>query len=298
MGIQSARIGIDLGGTKTEGIVIDKQGAILARLRRPTPSDSGYNAILENIDLLIKDLEKEANVRATIGIGTPGALSSRTGLLKNSNTVCLNGKPLKEDLENKLKRTVRLANDANCFALSEAIDGAGENHTSVFGVIMGTGVGGGIVYNKKVHTGPQHIAGEWGHNVLEPDGPSCYCGKNGCVETFLSGPGLLREYQHLGGNKETDTRTVVSLAENGDSVAEECMQRYLARFGKALSVVINVLDPDVIVIGGGMSNLDRLYTEGCKAVAQHIFNEELLTPIVRNSHGDSAGVRGAAWLWP
>lgn len=298
MGIESARIGIDLGGTKTEGIVIDKQGAILARMRRPTPGRRGYNAILENIDLLIKDLEKEANVRATIGIGTPGALSSRTGLLKNSNTVCLNGKPLKEDLENKLKRTVRLANDANCFALSEAIDGAGKNHTSVFGVIMGTGVGGGIVYSKKVHTGPQHIAGEWGHNVLEPDGPSCYCGKNGCVETFLSGPGLLREYQHLGGNKETDTRTVVSLAENGDSVAEECMQRYLARFGKALSVVINVLDPDVIVIGGGMSNLDRLYTEGCKAVAQHIFNEELLTPIVRNSHGDSAGVRGAAWLWP
>lgn len=298
MDIQSARIGIDLGGTKTEGIVIDEQGAILARLRRPTPSDSGYSAILENIDLLIKDLEKETHVRATIGIGTPGSLSSRTGLMKNSNTVCLNGKPLKEDLENKLKRTIRFANDANCFALSEAIDGAGEDYNSVFGIIMGTGVGAGIVINKKVHTGPQNIAGEWGHNVLDPDGRRCYCGNNGCVETFLSGPGLLQEYQRLGGNKETDTPTIISLAENGNAVAEECVQQYLANFGKALSVVINILDPDVIVIGGGMSNVGRLYTEGREAVARHIFNEELLTPIVRNRHGDSAGVRGAAWLWP
>ncbi|MEE8387766.1 MAG: ROK family protein [Acidiferrobacterales bacterium] len=292
------RIGIDLGGTKTEGIVIDDQGTILARRRKSTPSSEGYAAILDNICLLIKELEIETGTDATIGIGTPGALSSRTGLLKNSNTVCLNGKPLKTDLEKNLKRPVRLANDANCFALSEAIDGAGKDHNVVLGIIVGTGVGGGIVFNKKVHDGPQHIAGEWGHNVLEPDGPRCYCGRNGCVETFLSGPGLLRDYQQHGGNTATDTRSIITLAASGDSYAEACIRRYLARFGKALSVVINILDPDVIVLGGGMSNLDRLYSDGSQAVAEHVFNAELLTPIVRNCHGDSAGVRGAAWLWP
>lgn len=292
------RIGIDLGGTKTEGIVIDDQGTILARERQSTPSNEGYAAILDNIGMLIADLENETQPAASIGIGTPGALSSRTGLLKNSNTVCLNGKPLKTDLEKKLNRPVRLANDANCFALSEAIDGAGRDYNVVFGIIMGTGVGGGIVFNKKVHDGPQHIAGEWGHNMLEPDGPRCYCGRNGCVETFLSGPGLLRDYRQHGGNRETDTRSVAMLAAKGDSLAEESMRRYLARFGKALSVVINILDPDVIVLGGGMSNLDRLYADGSQAVAEHVFNAELLTPIVRNCHGDSAGVRGAAWLWP
>lgn len=298
MGQLSTRIGVDLGGTKTEGIVIDSQGLILARIRRSTPREDGYDTILENIKLLIEDLEKETGTEATIGIGTPGALSSRTGLLKNSNTVCMNDKPLKTDLEKKLNRPVRLANDANCFALSEAIDGAGKDHNVVFGVIMGTGVGGGIVIDKKVHNGPHYIAGEWGHNVLDPDGPRCYCGRNGCVETFLSGPGLLRDYQQHGGNKATDTRSIIALAADGDSMAEQSMQRYLAHFGKALSVVINILDPDVIVLGGGMSNLDRLYSEGRQAVAKHIFNTELLTPIVQNSHGDSAGVRGAAWLWP
>lgn len=292
------RIGIDLGGTKTEGIVIDDQGTILARKRQSTPSNEGYAAILDNIVTLIADLENETQPEASIGIGTPGALSPRTGFLKNSNTVCLNGKPLKTDLERKLKRPVRLANDANCFALSEAIDGAGKDYNVVFGIIVGTGVGGGIVFNKRVHDGPQRIAGEWGHNVLEPDGPRCYCGRNGCVETFLSGPGLLRDYQQHGGKTATDTRSIVTLAASGDTCAEESMQRYLARFGKALSVVINILDPDVIVLGGGMSNLDRLYSDGSQAVAEHVFNTELLTPIVRNCHGDSAGVRGAAWLWP
>jgi fructokinase len=294
----STRIGIDLGGTKTEGIVIDSQSNILARKRLLTPSEHGYEAILENIRSLIKDLEKETSTEATIGIGTPGAVSSRTGLLKNSNTVCMNGKPLTTDLEKILERPVRLANDANCFTLSEAIDGAGKDYNVVFGVIMGTGVGGGIVFDKKVHNGPHNIAGEWGHNVLEPDGPRCYCGRNGCVETFLSGPGLLLDYQQHGGNTDTDTRSIANLAADGDPMAEQSMQRYLAHFGKALSVVINILDPDVIVLGGGMSNLDRLYSEGKQAVAEHIFNTELLTPIVQNSHGDSAGVRGAAWLWP
>jgi len=297
---KSTRIGIDLGGTKTEGIVIDNLGSILARKRRLTPAEEGYNAILENITSLIKDLETETGTEATIGIGTPGALSSRTGLLKNSNTVCLNGKPLKTDLEKKLKRSVRLANDANCFALSEAIDGAGKDYNMVFGVIMGTGVGGGIIFDKKVHNGPHRIAGEWGHNVLEPDGPQCYCGKNGCVETFLSGPGLLRDYRQHGGDAAIDTRSIVKLATNGDgdSVAEQSMQRYLAHFGKAIAVVINILDPDVIVLGGGMSNINRLYSEGRQAVARHVFNTTFLTPVVRNNHGDSAGVRGAAWLWP
>lgn len=294
----STRIGIDLGGTKTEGIVIDGQGSIIARQRRNTPSDQGYDAILNNISELIADLENETQSGASIGIGTPGALSAPTGLLKNSNTVCMNGKPLKADLEKILKRPVRLANDANCFALSEAIDGAGKDYNVVFGVIMGTGVGGGIVFDRKVHEGPQGIAGEWGHNVLEADGSPCYCGRRGCVETFLSGPGLLRQYQKLGGDVAIDTQNIVTRAKASDPLAEECMQHYLNYFGKALSVVVNILDPDVIVLGGGLSNIDRLYTEGVRALADYVFNEELLTPVVQNKHGDSAGVRGAAWLWP
>lgn len=293
----SIRIGIDLGGTKTEGIVIDVQGNILARKRQATPGDEGYDAILNNISTLIADLENETQSGASIGIGTPGALSARTGLLKNSNTVCMNGKPLKTDLEKILSRPVRLANDANCFALSEAIDGAGKGYNVVFGVIMGTGIGGGIVFNKRVHDGPQNIAGEWGHNVLEANGPPCYCGRQGCVETFLSGPGLLRQYQQLGGDIEIDTQTIVTRANTGDPLAEKCMQQYLNNFGKALSVVVNILDPDVVVLGGGMSNIDRLYTDGRQALAEYVFNEELLTPVVQNNHGDSAGVRGAAWLW-
>jgi len=294
----ATRIGIDLGGTKTEGIVIDEKGAILARSRHPTPSEDGYDAILGNIDSLINELEKETGKKATIGIGTPGAISAQTGQLKNSNTVCLNGRSLKPDLEKILGRPVRLANDANCFALSEAIDGAGADHELVFGVIMGTGVGGGIVFANTVHNGPQNISGEWGHNVLEPGGPPCYCGKSGCVETFLSGPGLLKDYKNRGGNPASNAAAIVGLATQGDALAEDCMQRYINRFGKALSVVINILDPDIVVLGGGMSNIERLYSEGIDAVASHVFNDELVTPIVRNIHGDSAGVRGAAWLWP
>lgn len=293
----STRIGIDLGGTKTEGIVIDEQGNILARKRQPTPGDEGYDAILNSIGELIADLETGTQPGASIGIGMPGALSTRTRLVKNSNTVCLNGKPLKADLEALLKRPVRLANDANCFALSEAIDGAGKNHNVVFGVIMGTGVGGGIVFDRKVHEGPQGIAGEWGHNILEANGPTCYCGRRGCVETFLSGPGLIRQYQQLGGDVDIDTKTIVTRANTGDPLADECLQQYLNNFGKALSVVVNILDPDVIVLGGGMSNMERLYTDGRQALAKYVFNEELLTPVVQNNHGDSAGVRGAAWLW-
>ena len=293
------RIGLDLGGTKTEGIVMDEAGKILLRERLPTPQTDGYDAILQSIYTLVRDLEKKTGQACHVGIGTPGAISARTGHLKNSNTVCLNGKPIQQDLEKILGRPIRIANDANCFALSEALDGAGKDYGTVFGVILGTGVGGGIVFHGKLHAGPQHIAGEWGHNILEADGPPCYCGKRGCVETFLSGPGLAHDWRRHGGGDTTLTaKTIVALSEQGNTSAEAAIQRYLYRFGKALSVVINIVDPDVVVLGGGMSNIARLYTDGPERVARHVFNDELRTKILPNVHGDSSGVRGAAQLWP
>jgi len=295
--VPAFRIGIDLGGTKTEGVVMDARGDILHRDRRPTPQTEGYTAILENIRKLVSDLEKQAGRQCTIGIGTPGAISTKTGCLKNSNTVCLNGKPIKQDLQKMLARPIRIANDANCFALSEAIDGAGQGADVVFGVIMGTGVGGGIVVHGRLLEGPQHIAGEWGHNVLEFDGPPCYCGKRGCVETFLSGPGLLRDYRTHGGDTAHDTKAIVEHAASGDALAADTFNRYLDRFGRALAVVINILDPDIIVLGGGMSNIQRLYAEGPDTIARYVFNDELHTRLVANMHGDSSGVRGAAQLW-
>ena len=292
------RIGIDLGGTKTEGIVINEAGKMLYCERRPTPQDQGYRAILKTIHALVLDLEEKAGQSCRVGIGTPGAISTRTGCLKNSNTVCLNGKPVKDDLEKILSRPIRLANDANCFALSEALDGAGQGAGVVFGVIMGTGVGGGIVINGQLIEGLQHIAGEWGHNVLETDGPPCYCGKDGCVETLLSGPGLARDYALDGGDPSLDAKQIVTHAAQGDARAEAAMQRYLNRFGRALSTVINILDPDVVVLGGGMSNIARLCTDGRERVARYVFNDELRTRILPHVHGDSSGVRGAAQLWP
>jgi fructokinase len=291
------RIGIDLGGTKTEGIVLDAAGNILQRERWPTPQADGYQAILTNIRDLVQDLEQRAGASCRIGLGTPGAISAKTGFLKNSNTVCLNGMPVKSDLETLLQREVRIANDANCFALSEALDGAAQGEPVVFGVILGTGTGGGVVVNGRLLEGAQHIAGEWGHNVLEPDGPPCYCGQRGCVETFLSGPGLARDFAVQGGNAALDARAITTAADQGDTLAEAALQRYLDRFGRALSVVINILDPDAIVLGGGLSHITRLYTEGRAQVARHVFNDELLTRVVRNLHGDSSGVRGAAQLW-
>ena len=291
------RIGIDLGGTKTEGIVMDEAGRVLLRERLPTPQTDGYDAILQNIYTLVRNLEKKTGQACRVGIGTPGAISARTGCLKNSNTVCLNGKPIKTDLEKILDRPVRIANDANCFALSEALDGAGKEYGTVFGVILGTGVGGGIVFHGKLHEGPQHIGGEWGHNILEPDGSPCYCGKRGCVETFLSGPGLAQDWRRHGGDPLFETKDIVVLAEQGDARAKAAMQRYFDRFGRALSVVINILDPDVIVLGGGMSNIPRLYTDGRDSVARYVFNDELRTKILPHVHGDSSGVRGAAQLW-
>jgi len=291
------RIGVDLGGTKTEGIVMDESGEILARERRPTPQVDGYRAILANIRDLVQELERRAGTNCRVGVCTPGAISTKTGFLKNSNTVCLNGRPVKQDIEKLLAREIRIANDANCFALSEAIDGAAQGEPVVFGVILGTGVGGGIVVNGRLLEGAQHIAGEWGHNVLEPDGPPCYCGKRGCVETFLSGPGLARDFAAQGGDAGLDARAITAQAAQGDALAEAAMQRYLDRFGHALSVVINILDPDAIVLGGGMSNIARLYTEGRDCVGRHVFNDELRTRILPNRHGDSSGVRGAAQLW-
>lgn len=308
------RIGIDLGGTKTEGIVLDDAGAELARERRPTPVAEGYAAILGHIAALVHDLEA-THGRCSLGIGTPGAISTRTGCLKNSNTTCLNGKPIRADLERLLDRPVRIANDANCFALSEALDGAARGARVVFGVILGTGVGGGIVVDGRILEGLQHIAGEWGHNVLEPDGPPCYCGKRGCVETFLSGPGLARDYANHGGIAGASPAAIVARAKDGETPAQAALARYHERFGRALSVVVNILDPDALVLGGGMSNIESLYTVGRDRLAAHVFaahgatdggrnrtaqanDEALRTPVLRNMHGDSSGVRGAAQLWP
>jgi fructokinase len=291
------RMGVDLGGTKTEGIVMDADGRIVARERRATPQRDGYNAVLDNIHALVAELETRAGAPCRVGIGTPGALSAKTGCLKNSNTVCLNGRPIKQDLERLLAREVRIANDANCFALSEALDGAGAGADVVFGVIMGTGVGGGIVFHGRLHEGPQHIAGEWGHNVLEPDGPPCYCGKHGCVETLLSGPGFALDYLRHGGDPGLDAQDILARADAGDATAAAALQRYLDRFGRAISVVVNILDPEMIVLGGGMSNIAPLYTDGRERVERNVFNDELRTRIVRNAHGDSSGVRGAAQLW-
>ncbi len=323
--ISRLRIGIDLGGTKTEGILMDSRGDILVRARRPTPQHESYRAILENVRDLIHELDQHAGMRCPVGIGTPGSVSARTGLLKNSNTVCLNGQPIMRDLEAVLDRPIRIANDANCFALSEAIDGAGRGHAVVFGVILGTGVGGGLVVHGQLLEGLQHIAGEWGHNLLDPEGPECYCGRRGCVETLISGPGLEYDYAvhdargrivaaPAGGADNTrwaaqsetactnqltlDARAIAARARAGDERAEAAMRRYLERFGRALATVINILDPDAIVLGGGLSNVYRLYDDGRAQVAKHVFNDELRTLILPNIHGDSSGVRGAARLWP
>ena len=292
------RIGIDLGGSKIEGVVMDIDDAILARRRRETPQDRGYAAIVDTIGGLVDELENDTCKGCRVGVGTPGVLDRRTGLIKNSNSVCMIGRPLKRDLEARLQRTVRLENDANCFALSEASDGAGQGHTVVFGVIMGTGVGGGLVVNGELLPGRHRIAGEWGHNVLEPDGPACYCGKRGCVETLLSGPGLSRDYAFHGGETDVAAAQIIARAAHGEAAAQAALTRFLERFGKALATVINLLDPHAIVIGGGLSNIAHLYDAGRAQVARHVFNDSLSTPIVRNRHGDSSGVRGAARLWP
>lgn len=295
------RFGIDVGGSKIEIIALDDRGQELLRCRIATPQGD-YTATLQAIAALVKEAETRLGTQGSVGIGTPGAISRATGLLKNSNSICLNGQPLLRDLETLLERPVKIANDANCFALSEATDGAAAGAPVAFGVIIGTGTGAGIVVNGQVLTGPNAIAGEWGHNPLprpqteELPGPACYCGKQGCVETFLSGPGMMRDHaQHSGSS--LDTREIVHRAQAGDAACEATLQRYEDRLARALAHVINILDPDVIVLGGGMSNISRLYENVPKLWQRHIFSDRIDTRLVPNRHGDSSGVRGAAWLW-
>ncbi len=300
------RIGIDLGGTKIEAIALADNvggaGATLLRHRVPTPAGD-YAGILKAVAGLVVFTESKTGQSGTVGIATPGAISPATGLLKNSNSTALNGKPLDRDLEACLGRQIRMENDANCLALSEAADGAAANAHVVFGVILGTGVGGGVVIDRQIHVGRNKIAGEWGHNPLpwaradELPGPHCYCGKRGCIETFLSGSGLARDYLARSGRQ----KTVVAVAEAaaaGDPLAKQCLDLYQDRLARSLASIINVLDPDVIVLGGGLSNLACLYPGLPALLNSYTFSADAGTPIVQAMHGDSSGVRGAAWLWP
>jgi predicted NBD/HSP70 family sugar kinase len=296
------RLGIDLGGTKTEIIAIDPNGRELFRERRQTPSGN-YDEIVRMIGELVKGAETRLKTSASIGIGIPGAASLKTGLIKNANTVCMIGKPLQSDLETLLKREVRLANDANCFALSEATDGAAAGAKSVFAVIIGTGTGGGVVIDGKLLEGANAIAGEWGHNPLpwpsseERPGRPCYCGKSGCIETFLSGPGFKADHvQHTA--QDISPEEIVTRSELGDPHAEATLSRYEERMAKSLATVINILDPEVVVLGGGLSNIGRLYKNVPKIWSHYAFSDGIETRLVKALHGDSSGVRGAAWLWP
>ena len=296
------RIGIDLGGTKIEGVALAADGNEKARIRVATPPDS-YHATVAAIADLVAGLEARAGAPASIGIGIPGALSPATGLVKNSNSTRLIGRPLEAGLRTALGRPVRLANDANCFAISEATDGAAAGAHVVFGVILGTGVGGGLVIGGLPVKGANAIAGEWGHNPLpwptngERPGPPCYCGKRGCAEIFLSGPALAREFRDATG-KDATPADIAALASAGDGAALATMEAYERRLARALACVINVVDPDVIVLGGGLSNIDRLYGNVPRLWRDWVFSDEVSTRLVPNRHGDSSGVRGAAWLWP
>ena len=294
------RLGIDLGGTKIEIVALNDDGAELLRKRVPTPKDD-YAATLSAIANLVHAAEAELGMHGSVGIGTPGSISRASGLLKNSNSVCLNGKPILQDLEALLRRTVKIGNDANCFALSEATDGAAQGAQVLFGVIIGTGTGAGIVVNGQVLTGANGIAGEWGHNPLpwpmahELPGLECYCGQRGCIETFLSGPGLMRWHLRASGESLSPDEIVARAAE-GDGACERSMQDYENRLARSLAHVINILDPDTIVLGGGMSNIERLYANVPALWGRWVFSDRVDTRLVKHKFGDSSGVRGAAWL--
>ncbi len=290
------RIGIDLGGTKIEGVMLSSDNTIIERKRIPTKQDEGYESIIKRIVQLINNIKSLSDKECQIGICTPGALDMETGILKNSNTVCLIGKPIKEDIERELKSSIAIDNDANCFAIAEALLGSGKDYEIVFGVIMGTGVGGGLVLNRKIHHGRLFIAGEWGHQVLYPDGRDCYCNKKGCVEAYLSGPSLEKEWQK-NSNESLPLKKIVELYDNhpNDNYIK-WKSEFLSNFGIALSNVINIIDPDVVVLGGGLSNIKFLYSEGILSVQKNIFSNKKDTPIVSNKLGDSAGVFGAALL--
>jgi predicted NBD/HSP70 family sugar kinase len=296
------RIGIDLGGSKIEIIALDAAGNTLLRQRLPTPTGN-YRKTLSTIKQLITWAEKQLGQEGTVGIGIPGSSSPTTRLIRNANSTCLNAQPLQQDIQQLLQREVRIANDANCFTLSEASDGAAAGAASVFGIILGTGTGGGIVINGKLHEGTNLIAGEWGHNPLpwmnaeEFPGPACWCGKQGCIETFLSGPGLSSHYQEITGEAHSAEK-IATAAERGNKTADALLQRYESRLARALASVINLLDPACIVLGGGLSNLHRLYQNVPSLLPEYVFSDSVNTRILPPLHGDSSGVRGAAWLWP
>lgn len=293
------RIGIDLGGTKIEVVALAEGGQM--RLRRRVPTPRSYAAIVATVTRLVHEAEAELGETGTVGVGTPGSPSPATGLMRNCNTVCLNDRPLPRDLEASLGRPIALANDADCFALSEASDGAGAGAGVVFGVILGTGVGAGVVVRGQLLAGPNAITGEWGHVPLpwptdaERPGPPCYCGRLGCLETFLSGPGLAADHARTGGSASTP-EAIALTAERGDAAAEASLSRWLDRLARGLAVVIDILDPDVVVLGGGLGRIDRTYAELPHRLRAHVFSDVVRTKIARPVHGDSSGVRGAAWL--
>jgi len=289
------RTGVDLGGTKIELLTLDARGGEVLRKRVPAPR-TGYEATVHAVASLVRDAERALGAQGTVGVGIPGALSPVTGLVKNANSTHLIGKPFKQDLERELGREVRMANDANCFALSEAVDGAGAGAEVVFGVILGTGVGGGVVVRGQVLTGVNAIAGEWGHNPLPlptaQDLPLrvCYCGRAGCIEAYVSGPSLARDHERVTGER----LTAEEIVKGGN---EATLERYEERLARALGSVINVIDPDVVVLGGGMSNAQRLYDNVPRLWARYVFSDHVATRLARAKHGDASGVRGAAWLW-
>ena len=287
------KLGIDLGGTKIEAIVINDAFQVVERKRIATNREEGYDAILQRIVILAKALIETGNVEGPVGICTPGAIDYQAGTLKNSNTVCLIDKPLQSDLESELSLPILMENDANCFALAEAILGAAKDYRLVFGVVLGTGCGGGIVINKNIHRGPNHIGGEWGHHVLYPNGKSCYCGNSGCTEQYISGTALENHWKELSGEFQTVTNIV-----NNQLYKEhpEWKEIFMLNFGRALANVVDILDPDAIVIGGGVSKVDLLYTEGKESVYKETFSDNVVTPIIKNKLGDAAGVYGAAML--
>ena len=296
------RIGIDLGGTKIEGVALDREGRVVSRRRVPTPQGD-YDATVRAIADLVQHLERESGSRGSLGVGMPGIISPKTGLVKNANSVCLNGRPLDRDLEEALGRPVRIENDANCFALSEASDGAAAGRRCVFGVILGTGTGGGVVVDGRILRGRNAISGEWGHNPMpwpasdEWPGGSCYCGLTGCIETLLSGPGLARDYARETG-QSINAVEVAARGEAGEKAAVLCLDRYVNRLARALASIINVIDPDAIVLGGGLSSIRRLYDDVPRAWPPYVFSDRVETELLPPKFGDSSGGRGAAWLWP
>ena len=286
------KIGVDLGGTKTEGVLVDEEFQVIERKRVSTNQNNGYESILETIQDLVGDLKKN-NEKTSIGVCTPGALSKESGLIKNSNTQCLIGKDLRNDLEKILDQEISIENDANCFALAEARLGAAKNHDTVFGVIMGTGVGGGLVIDGKIHSGRTNIAGEWGHHCIKPNGNECYCGRKGCVETYISGPALEKKWNEL----TNQTISVSEIVKNSqEDVYKTWKNEFLENFGLSMANVIDILDPDVIVLGGGLSNISFLYDEGKNLVYENVFSDMVDTPILKNQLGDSAGVFGACLI--